>query len=149
MAREETLSPVRLGELLHLPAIADCDLGRRLPGARTDSFDLLDHVVTLDDLSEDDVLAVEMRRCGSADEELRTIRVRSGIRHRKGAGAEMLAGLSLEGFVVELAAIDRLATGAVAASEVTTLAHKIRDHAMERRSFEAYFVPCLVLRADA
>ena len=47
-------------ELLDLSTIADGNLGRRLPAPRTDGFNLRDNVVTLYDLSEYDVLAVEV-----------------------------------------------------------------------------------------
>src|SRR5205823_2989003 len=75
--------------LLDLPTVADGDLGRRLPATRTDRLDLLDHVVARHDLSEHDVLAVEVRRRGGAQEELRAVRVRPGVRHRKGTGPEV------------------------------------------------------------
>src|SRR4051812_22952310 len=74
--------PPDTAELLDLSTVADGDLGRRLPARRTDCFDLFDHVVTLHDLSENDVFAVEVRRRGGAEEELRAVRVRPGIRHR-------------------------------------------------------------------
>src|SRR6185437_6949879 len=44
--------PPGTAALLDLPTIADGDLGRRLPAARTDRLDLLDHVVARHDLSE-------------------------------------------------------------------------------------------------
>src|SRR5438105_54830 len=43
--------PPDTAALLDLPTIADGDLGRRLPAARTDRFNLLDHVVARHDLS--------------------------------------------------------------------------------------------------
>src|SRR5436305_15324007 len=80
--------------LLDLPTIADGDLGRRLPAARTDRFNLLDHVVARHDLSEHDVLAVEVRRRGGAEEELGSVRVRPGVRHRQGTGPEEIGRAS-------------------------------------------------------
>jgi hypothetical protein len=95
------------------------------------------------------VFAVEMWRCSGAEEELRAIRVRSGIRHRKGTGAEVFASLAFEGFIVEFSAVDRLTALAVTTGEVAPLAHEIRDHAMKRRAFEGKRRPRLALGADA
>src|SRR5262245_65638557 len=87
--------------------------------------------------------------CSGAEEELRAIRVRSGIRHRKGTGAEVLASLAFEGLIFEPSAVDRLAAPAVTAGDVAPLAHEVRDHAMERRAFEGKWRLCLALGADA
>src|SRR5260370_32168869 len=136
-------------ELLDLPAIADGDFAGSLPATGGDGFYLFDHVVALHDLPKDDMLAVQVRRRGGADEELRAVGVRPGIRHRQGAGAEVLASLPFKGFVIELAAVDRLTAGAVAAREISPLAHKTRDHAVERRALEVERLPSLIFRADA
>src|SRR5262249_3714922 len=124
-------SPPHTAALLDLPTTADGDLGRRLPAVRADRLNLLDHVVARHDLSEHDVLAVEVRRWGGAEEELGPVRVRPGVRHRKRTGPEVLARLALEGLVVEPSAVDRLTAPAVAAGEVAPLAHEARDHAVE------------------
>src|ERR1051325_1298913 len=123
-------------ELLDLSAIANGDLAGGFAAAGTDGFHRLDDIVALDDLPEDDMLAVQVRRRGGADEELRAVGIRPGIGHRQGAGSEVLAGLALEGFVIEPAAVDRLAAGAVALREVAPVAHEFRDHAVERRALE-------------
>jgi hypothetical protein len=140
---------VAAADLPDLPAIADDDRGRRLTAPRADGFDLLHHVVPRHDLAEHDVLAVEVGRRGRAEEELRAVRVRTGVRHRQGAGAEVLARLAAERFVVEAAAVDRLAAAAVAAGEVAPLAHEVGDHAVERRALERERRSRLALRADA
>src|SRR5437879_2425036 len=113
--------------LLHFPAIGDDDPGCGLAASRANGFHCLDHVISLDDLSKDDVLAVEMRRIGRADEELRAIGVPPGIGHRNRTRPEVLAGLALESLIVELAAIDRLTAGAIPSGEITALAHKVRN----------------------
>src|SRR5260370_7350507 len=117
-----------------------------LPATGTDGFNRLDDIVALDDLPKHDMFAVQVRRRGGADEELRAVGVRPGIRHRQGARAEVLAGLALEGFVGELAAVDRLAAGAVAAGEIAPLAHEIRDHPVERRALLVERFPRLLSR---
>src|SRR5437899_4576609 len=122
--------------VVNLPTVADRHRLARRPVLGTDGFHRLDHFVTLHDLSKDDVLAVEMRRVGGADEELRTVRVPSGVRHRQRTGAEVLAGLTLECLVREFLTVDRLPAGAVAAREVPPLAHEAGDDPMERRALE-------------
>src|SRR5260370_14192576 len=115
-----------------------------LPATGTDGFNRLDDIVALDDLPKHDMFAVQVRRRGSADEELRAVGVLPGIRHRQGARAEVLTGLALESFVIELGAVDRLAAGAVAFGEIAPLAHELRDHAVERRALEVEHLPLLV-----
>jgi hypothetical protein len=44
---------------------------------------------------------------------------------------------SLQVLVLELVAVDRLATGTVVVGEVTTLAHELGDDAVEARALEA------------
>ena len=44
----------------------------------------------LEHLAEDDVAAVEPRRLDGADEELRAVRARAGVRHREGARPRVL-----------------------------------------------------------
>src|SRR2546427_11278064 len=90
----------RLANSLELPAIADDDLAGSPSGTGADGFNLFDYIVALHDLPEDNVLAVEMRRRGGADEELRAIGILAGIRHGKGAWAEVLAALAFKGFVI-------------------------------------------------
>src|SRR5260370_261708 len=127
--RAKTMCQIQ--QLLNLSAIADRNLGRWFPGAGADGFNRLDDVEAFHNLPADNVLAVEIRRGGGADEELGAVRVSPGIRHRQGAWSEALAGLALKGFVIELAAVNGLAARAVPAREISPLAHEIRDQAME------------------
>jgi len=79
------------------------------------------------------VLAVEPLRLRCADEELRSVGSGTGVGHGQNAGAGVLLH---EVLVCELGAVDRLATCTVSGSEVTALAHEVRDHTMEDRSLE-------------
>merc|ERR1712156_1027387 len=90
--------------------------------------DLLEGVHALDDLSEDDVFAVEPRGLGGAQEELAAVGVGAGVGHGEDAGAGVLQG---EVLVLELHAVDRLAPGAVSGGEVSALAHEVGDDAVE------------------
>lgn len=73
------------------------------------------------------MLAIQPRRVSRADEELRAVGVGAGIGHGQGTEATML---ETEIFIGELLTIDRFATRAISTSEVTTLQHETRDHAM-------------------
>uniref|UniRef100_A0A674PDX7 Uncharacterized protein n=1 Tax=Takifugu rubripes TaxID=31033 RepID=A0A674PDX7_TAKRU len=72
--------------------------------------------------------------CG--DEELRAVGVGSRVGHGQ------FRVLQDKVFIVKLAAVDRLAPGAVVVGEVSTLAHKLRDDAMEAAALvaEAFLV---------
>ena len=94
---------------LQLPAVGDHHFRRGPAVLAAVALHLLHHVHTLDDLAEDDVLAVEPGRL-EGDEELRAVGVRAGVGHAEDARPGVL---ELEVLVVELAAVDRLAAGAV------------------------------------
>ncbi len=64
---------------------------------------------------------------------LGSVGVGAGIRHGQNARASVS---QLEVLVLELLSIDGLTTGAVEVSKVATLAHEIRNHAMEATAFE-------------
>ena len=110
-----------------------------------DGFDRLDDVHALGDGAEDGVLTVEPARGGRAQEELRAVRVRAGVRHGQDARAGVL---EREVFIRKLGAVDGLAARAVVIGEVTALAHEARDHAVERRSGVAETVFTRAKRAE-
>ena len=117
---------------LELTAIGDLDL---LDGAVL-STDLVrlngaDDLHSLNDLAKDDVLAIEPRGGDGGDEELRAVGVGTSVGHREEAGASVL---ELEVLILELGAVDGLATSAVALGEVTTLEHEVLDDAVEGRA---------------
>jgi len=101
-------------------------------GGGTASLDGLDDGhggdVTVGDLTEDDVTAVEPAGDDSGDEELRAVGVGASVGH--GEHERLLVG-ELEVLVGELLTIDGLATSAVATGEVTTLEHEVRDDTVE------------------
>ena len=113
-----------------LTAVLDDDpLGRR-PAAGPDILHLLHDAVPVDDLPEHDVLPVQPRRLGGADEELGPVGAGPGVGH----GEHARSGVpQVKVLVGELGAVDGLAAGAVAAGEVASLAHEARDDAVERR----------------
>ncbi|GER42321.1 chaperone protein ClpB [Striga asiatica] len=87
-------------------------------------------VVPFHHLPEHHVLAVEPLRLPRADEELRAVGPRPGVRHRQDPRPGVLPHEVLVG---ELGAVDRLAADAVSRREIAALAHEIGDHAVEGR----------------
>jgi hypothetical protein len=114
--------PLQLARLLNLDGL----LG--LTRLRSDLLNGLDDVQALDNLAEDDVLAVQPRCLDSADEKLAAVGVGSGVGHGQDTRSSVLQG---EVLVLELLAVDTLTTGTVAAGEVTTLKHELGDDAVE------------------
>jgi len=113
---------------LELTATSDGDLDLGLAALRALGLNLPDDVHAVDHRAKHDVLAVQMRRLGRADEELGAVGVGAGVGH----GQDPWPGvLEVEVLVVELVAVDGLAAGAVVVREVTTLAHELRDDTVE------------------
>jgi hypothetical protein len=69
--------------LLTLAAVSNGDLLGGLAALGAIGLDLLDDLHALDDLPEDDVFAVQPMGLGRAHEELRAVRVGSGVSHRQ------------------------------------------------------------------
>lgn len=80
--RAQDRCQLTIHRLLHpcseLTAIVNLDRGASGAGTRSDAFHGADDVHSLDDRPKDDVLAVQPRRLGSAQEELRAICVGTG-----------------------------------------------------------------------
>jgi len=80
------------------------------------------------------MLPVQPTRFSRAQEELRPVRVRAGVRHGQNPGPSMLQS---EVLVREFRAVNRFSTGAVMRREIAALAHESRDNSMERRILES------------
>jgi hypothetical protein len=99
----------------------------------SNGFDGLDDVHSVGDGTEDAMLAVQPGGLYGAQEKLGTVGVGTGVSHGEDTRASVLESEVLVG---KFLAVDGLATGAVAAGEVTTLAHEIVNDTMERRALE-------------
>ena len=71
----------RFWSCLTLPTVSDHDPLRGFARLGSEALDLLDDVHALDDLTEDDVLAVQPLGLGGAQEELRAVGVRASVGH--------------------------------------------------------------------
>jgi len=116
---------------LQLAAVRNDDGLAGRARAAANGLDLLHDVQAINDLAEDNVLAVQVGSVGSANEELGSVGVGTSIRHGQSAGSEVAACLAGEGLVGELLSVDGLATTAIATSEVSALAHEAGDHTVE------------------
>jgi len=74
------------------------------------------------------MLIIQPAGLNSSDEELASIGVGASVGHGHDTRASVL---QLEVLVLELAAVDGLATSAIVVGEVTTLAHEVGDDTVE------------------
>ena len=119
---------------LELTAVGDHDRLLGFPTLRANSLHLLDDIQAINHSAKDDVLTVQPRCLPSADEELRSIGVWTGIGHRQRTCSLVLQG---EVLILELLSIDALSTSAITLGEVTALTHEPWNNAMKFTSFEA------------
>ncbi len=75
-----------------------------------------------------DVSVVQPARFDGANEELSTIRVRTGISHAQNTRTGML---KVEILIVKLATVDTVSTPSITPLEIATLDHKVADHTVE------------------
>jgi len=83
------------------------------------------------DFTEDDVLAIEMSRSASGDEELRSIGVRTSISH-----GELVLFIVLNGerLILEFLAVDRFTSSSVTEGEIASLKHESVNDTVETRA---------------
>eukprot|EP01043_Picozoa_sp_COSAG02_P049475 COSAG02_NODE_4971_length_4771_cov_1.547303_2_plen_235_part_00 len=111
-----------------LTRVRDGDLLGRGARLGADRLDSLDHIHTVDDDAEHDVLAVEPRGLDGAEEELGAVGSRASVGHGKDTRAGVL---ELEVLIGELGAVNGLAAGARAVGEIAALDHEVGDNAVE------------------
>ena len=93
-------------------------------------------------LTKHNVFSIQPLGCSCTQKELRAIGIWTSISHAQDPGTGVL---QLEVLVGELSTVDGLATGAVVGSEVTALAHELRDDTVEGRALVA---EALLARAE-
>lgn len=123
-----------LSQILELTAINNLDWLDWFATRCSSSFNLADNVHAFNNTAKNDVLAIQPRSLGSAEEELASVGVGASIGHGEDTWTGVLQG---EVFILKLVAIDGLSTSAIVVREVTTLAHELGDDTVERGSLEA------------
>lgn len=118
--------------VLELSTVGNGDLlaGLAIPGPKT--LHGLHDIHALFHLAEDHMLAIQPFSLGSADEKLGTVCVGSSICHGQDARTCMLQD---EILIIKFLPIDGLATCAIMACEVTTLAHKSWNNSVKAGTF--------------
>jgi len=115
-------------------------------GVNFEAFQELNCLLAGDEMSEDDVDAVQMRRRTSRDEKLRSVGVFAAVGHGQQVGPIVL---HLEIFIRKGSTVNRLATFAVAVRDIATLDHEIFNDSVKWRPFvvkrfSRYFADALV-----
>lgn len=105
-----------------MTAVGNGDSGGGTASLGTVLLDSLDDIQTLNDGTEDGVLAIEPGGLDSADEELGSVGVGTSVGHGEDTGTSVLEG---EVLISELLTVNGLTTGTVTAGEVTTLKHEL------------------------
>jgi len=94
-----------------------------------DSLDGLNNIHAFDDFAKHNVPPVEPRCDNGRDEELRTVRVGTGVGHRE---QSWFVVLQLEVLIVKTFSVDRTPASPVMSREIAALQHEIRDDPMKR-----------------
>jgi len=118
---------------LELTALGNYNRLGGFAGLRANGLNLLHDIHTVNNGAKDAVLAVQPGGLNSAQEELGSVGVRSGVGHGQDTGSSVLQSEVLVG---ELGSIDGFTAGSVSRGEVATLAHKIGDNSVEGGSLE-------------
>jgi hypothetical protein len=94
----------------------DHDGGTARTRARSNTFNGADNVHAFSDLTKHNVLAIEPRGLGRAQEELASVGIGTGVGHTQDSSTSVL---QLEVLIRELVSVDRFSTSTVVVGEVT------------------------------
>ena len=120
---------------LELIAVRNHNLASGASRVTAIRFNLTDNFHTFNNLAKDNVLAIQPRGLGGADEELRAVGVGTSVGHGQDTRSFVLQRKVL---VSELFSVDAASTGAVVASKVASLAHEVGDDAVEDARLEGH-----------
>ena len=119
-------------DLLHLQSQlawgSDDDLRFGLSVSWAKAFNFRHKWHSVDNFSEDDMLAVQPAAFDSGDEELWAIGVGSSVGHGE---ESYLVVLQLEVLISEFGSVDRFSSSAVVVGEVSSLEHELGDDSVE------------------
>merc|ERR1740139_1695584 len=101
-----------------LSTVSDHNFLLRSPRLRSEGLHLLHDIHAVSDVPEHYVLTVQVAGLGCAQEELAAVGVGPSVGHGEDTGSGVL---QVEVLVLELVAVDRLASGAVLVGKVPTL----------------------------
>jgi len=118
---------------LELTRVGNFDFSFGFPGLSALCLHLLNYVQSLNNLSEDSVLAIEPLSLHSTNEELAAVGVGTSIGHGQSAWASVL---ELEVLISELLSVDGLTSCSISIGEVSTLTHEIGNNSVEDAALE-------------
>jgi hypothetical protein len=107
---------------------------RTIVATGLDLLNFSDNIHPFDNLTKDDMAAIEPRRLDSCEEKLGSVRIGARIRHGQYSGARVS---ELEVFVSKLFSVNRFSSSPIEIRKITALDHEVFDHAMEFRALVA------------
>jgi hypothetical protein len=102
----------------------DHDGGTARTRARSNTFNGADNVHAFSDLTKHNVLAIEPRGLGRAQEELASVGIGTGVGHTQDSSTSVL---QLEVLIGELVSVDRFSTSTVVVGEVTACVNEGKE----------------------
>ena len=133
-----------------LSAIHNANFFCCLAGLWSNRFHFVEHFNTWNNLSKNDVFAIEMRSRSKTEEELRSVRIWSSVGHWENSPSSVLV---VEVLVLKFVSVDTFATSSISSGEIATLCHEPVYDPVEFAAFEvkrlAWFACSFFSRAES